>query len=446
MAERLQQLGRLGEGALRIGEAAACGEAEAASGLARALAKPRRFGLEQRRAETSGGGGETPARAFDEDAERAAEARRRAVEALGGQRQQLIGARQAAGEIGDPAAALLARPRHRLDETALQSQRLCDEIGAHRHRHLGGGGRGRGAAVGGVVDERRVGLVADGGDERDGAGGGGAHHRFVGEGQQVLDRTAAARDDEDVRARDRAAGFERVEAGDGGGDLRRRALPLHGDRPDEDAAREAIGEAVENVADDRADRRGDDADHLRQMRQRLFAGGVEEAFGGEPGAPFLQHLHDRADAGEFEPLDDDLIRRFARIGGEAAGGDDLHPLLRLHLQLGIGAAPDDGVDLRALVLQREIGVARGMDAAKARDLAAHPDIAEAVLDGALQRLREFADGEFQRVRGGRLKVCVGHGALIAPAAAAVIGAAARVIGPGDQRAPGTRQVRMPSRA
>ena len=41
------------------------------------------------------------------------------------------------------------------------------QLGAHRHRHFGGGGRRRRAPVGGEIDQRDVGLVADRGDERD---------------------------------------------------------------------------------------------------------------------------------------------------------------------------------------------------------------------------------------------------------------------------------------
>ncbi len=47
-----------------------------------------------------------------------------------------------------------------------------------------------------------------------------------------------------------------------------------------------------------------------------------------------------------------------------------------------------------VVLEREIGVAGGVHAAEAGDFAAHADIAELVLDGALHRQRELGDGEF----------------------------------------------------
>ena len=58
-------------------------------------------------------------------------------------------------------------------------------------------------AVGGKVDQRPVGLVADRRDQRDVGGRHGAHQRLVVEAPEVLEAAAAARDDQHVRPRDR---------------------------------------------------------------------------------------------------------------------------------------------------------------------------------------------------------------------------------------------------
>ena len=71
------------------------------------------------------------------------------------------------------------------------------------------------------------------------------------------------------------------EAADRRRDLRRRALALDRHRPDDDMRRAAVLEPVEDVADHRAGRRGDDADHPRQERQLALARGVEQPFGGQ---------------------------------------------------------------------------------------------------------------------------------------------------------------------
>ena len=55
--------------------------------------------------------------------------------------------------------------------------------------------------------------------------------------------------------------------------------------------------------------------------------GVEQAFGGELLLALLQHRHERAEAGQFDLLDDDLIARRARIGGHATCADHFQTLL-----------------------------------------------------------------------------------------------------------------------
>ena len=78
------------------------------------------------------------------------------------------------------------------------------------------------------------------------------------------------------------------------------------------------------------------------------------------------------------------LRRFGE-GRQPPGGDDLHALLRLELQAEHAGLPHHGVDRGAVVLEREIGVAGGVRAAIARDFAAHPHVAELVLDRPLDR-------------------------------------------------------------
>ena len=104
--------------------------------------------------------------------------------------------------------------------------------------------------------------MPDGGDQGDRRGRSGAHHDLLVEGHQVFETAAATRHNQEIGPRHRAAGLQPVEAFDRGGDLLRRALALDDHRPDEHTAREAIGQAMEDVANHRAGRRGDDADHL----------------------------------------------------------------------------------------------------------------------------------------------------------------------------------------
>ena len=170
-----------------------------------------------------------------------------------------------------------------------------------------------------------------------------------------------------------------AKAADRRGDLRRRALALDRHRPQDDARRAAVLEPVEDVADHRAGRRGDDADDSRQERQLALALGVEQPFGGERLAALLEQREQRALARQLHPLDDDLIFGAAGIGGELAGRDDLGAVLGPERERGRVAAPDHRVDAGVLVLQGEIAVARAV-ALEPADLAAHADVAERALD------------------------------------------------------------------
>ena len=117
-----------------------------------------------------------------------------------------------------------------------------------------------------------------------------------------------------IGPRQRARFRQRIEAGDGGGDIGGGAVALHAHRPDQHVARETVGQTMQNVANDRAGRRGDDADHRRQMRQELLARFVEQPLGGQPPLALFEQRHQRAETRRLERLHDDLILRAAGIG------------------------------------------------------------------------------------------------------------------------------------
>ncbi len=131
------------------------------------------------------------------------------IEALARQRQQHVGGRQRAGRGAQLGAAMVVAARPRRQRPARQAVDAVDQLDAHRHRHFRRGGRRRRAAVGDEIDQRHVGLVADRGDQRDQAVGGGADHDLLVEGPEILDGAAAARDDEEVGPRNGAASAAR---------------------------------------------------------------------------------------------------------------------------------------------------------------------------------------------------------------------------------------------
>ena len=146
---------------------------------------------------------------------------------------------------------------------ALEPRAELVEVGDDEPRR---GGRRRGADIRGQVAERLVLLVADGGDDRNGAARDGAYDALVAEGQQVLEAPAAAREDDDVDALAPRERVERARDRDG----RERALHprLRDDEPHG-------GKAGRDRGDDIAARSGIDAgqeaDRAREARQPALA-------------------------------------------------------------------------------------------------------------------------------------------------------------------------------
>ena len=189
-----------------------------------------------------------------------------------------------------------------------------------------------------------------------------AHDGLVVEGHQIFDRAAAARDDQQIGPRHCAARLQRVEAADRGGDLGRRALALHRHGPQQHAARKAIASSRCMMSRITAPV-GDVTTPITSGRNGSFflRARVEQAFGGELLLALLQHRHQRAEAGQLDLLDDDLVARRAGIGRDPAGADDLEPRFRLHAAARARSAPDDGVQDRLVVLEVEIDMAGGLE-------------------------------------------------------------------------------------
>ena len=234
--------------------------------------------------------------------------------------------------------------------------------------------------------------MADGADQGDAAGAGGAEHDFLVEGHEVFEAAAAAGDDEDVRPGD-CAGRQAVHAGDGGGDALGGAFALDGDGPEQDRAGEAPGDGRHDVVQHGAAGRGDDADGVRQHGQGAFGGGVEQAFGGEALAQHFDAGEECAGAGVVQAVDHQLVFGAVSVGRDLAGGDDFNAVLGLQAEAREGGFPDDGADLAALVLEAEIGVAAAVEL-ELGDFAADADAAEMAFERALDGAGEFRDGVF----------------------------------------------------
>ena len=143
---------------------------------------------------------------------------------------------------------------------------------------------------------------------------------------------------------------------------------------------------MQNIADHGTGGRCHHPDAPRDEGQSPFALGCKQPLARQLGLQLFQQLHQRALARQLQRIGHQLIFGTTGIGGELTGGDHLHAVLRVESQLGRASLPEDSVQGRLVILQGQIAVARRR-ALPARNLAAHPDMAEAILDRALERGR-----------------------------------------------------------
>ena len=161
----------------------------------------------------------------------------------------------------------------------------------------------------------------------------------------------------------------------------------------------AAGDDVEEVANDGAGGRGDDADGAGKGGQGALAVGVEEAFGFEALLELLEGELQRACADGLHGFGDELHLAALLVDADAAADQDVEAVFRAEAeQHGLAAEENDG-ELGVGVFEGEVDVAGGRGA-EVGDFAFDPDVAVLLLD-------EFAD--LARPVRGRAR-CGGRGA------------------------------------
>lgn len=73
-------------------------------------------------------------------------------------------------------------------------------------------------------------------------------------------------------------------------------------------AGKTVGNAMNNITDDGAAGRSDDADGVGQKRDFLFMCLVKQSFGGKFLFAFFQQFEQGAGAGDFQAVNDQLVR------------------------------------------------------------------------------------------------------------------------------------------
>ena len=117
---------------------------------------------------------------------------------------------------------------------------------------------------------------------------------------------------------------------------------------------------------------------------------VEQTFRRQPPTPLLDHLEQRALAGQLHALDNNLIGGPPGIGRQTPGADYLEAVFRLQPEPPQRAPPDDPIEHSVRILEPQIAVP-GPDHLRLGNLTAHAHHGKAVLDRPLERDTQFAD-------------------------------------------------------
>ena len=228
--------------------------------------------------------------------------------------------------------------------------------------------------------------MADSADDGRDAGIDGAGHGFFVEAPQVFQRAAAAGQDQCIKA----PCIGQLERPD---DLRRGFAALYGggDQGQFDLRRPAA-EHADDVANHGPGGRADNADALRVSGQGDLALGAEQAFGAEF---FLQRIEgqaQRAVAGGFHGIEDQLVIATAFKQRDLAAHLDRQAVLERLTHPCCVVAKQCATHLGAAVLEGEVHMARGR-AGEVGDFAFYPDIAEYVFEQHPRPAIELADGQ-----------------------------------------------------
>src|SRR5262249_5982085 len=148
---------------------------------------------------------------------------------------------------------------------------------------------------------------------------------FFIERPEVLDRAAAAADDQDIWPRN---ALQQMHAPDRGADFARGAVALNFCVGDDDVRRPAREDDFQQVLYRRAGGARHDADDPRERRDRALAFLIEETFRGKLAFELLERDRQRAGAQRLHAVDDELVLATRLVDRDPAGRHDARAVLR----------------------------------------------------------------------------------------------------------------------
>jgi len=229
--------------------------------------------------------------------------------------------------------------------------------------------------------------MADAHHHRNARGADRARHGFLVELPEVLDRAAAAHEQQHVALRARACARERRGDALGGAfTLHRGGIHDHLDR------RVASRERRQHVAQRRRGKGRHHADRARVGRKLALSRGVEEPLALELVLQLKEALVERAEAGAAQRLDAQLEAAARLVEGRNRAHLDLGAIAQLRVEAGGAAAEHHAVHLRAVVLEGEVAMPRWR-AREVGELAAHPGERKAPLERVAHAAQQLRYGE-----------------------------------------------------
>ena len=251
-----------------------------------------------------------------------------------------------------PAALPSDAGNHHRRHLLPRAEDVGQELIAVRRRNFRRCRRGGRTAVGHVVGNGVVGLVAYAGHHGDTGGEYGPRHGLGVETPQIFQRPSAPRHDDDV-----GQPFI-VQVCDGSGDLFGGSVALNcRRRQTEFGQRIPPAHHVLDVLPNRAAGRGHHADNAGEQRERTLAGGIEQSLGLQLLSQPRQFQGQGAGADGQHRRDLHIGLSGGRIEGEVPAGQYLLPLSQIFLA---GAAAEhDAANAAAILPQAEVGMAGG---------------------------------------------------------------------------------------
>src|SRR5579864_324250 len=274
---------------------------------------------------------------------------------------------------------------HRSREAFVQRGGMIFDFLTRADHELGGRGWSGGSQVGNEIDDGEIGFVPHCGDERNGGRSHGSRQIFIIEGREVFGGAAAARDDNYVHI------FLLVKVANAGGYFMRGgiSLNLRGINQEVDGAVTALDD-VENVAQGRGLRRGDDSDASGKGRNRLLAFGGEQALGFKFCLQLFEGQLQRARAFGLDVLGRNLQFATIFINGDAPSHNHLQAVGGAETQQASGGTEHDHSDLGVAVFQGEVEVS-GVGGAKVGNFSYDPGVGIFTLDVSTDSGDQVAD-------------------------------------------------------